>query len=136
MDATTRMRVDPSTRWKLRRFERVLNQHTGTLTKRFGASEADRMRREILAEYRPLIPQVPYVGGRRNRYTPALAMSAWALAIYRVLLSHGGSVQDAGEILHNYAQATYGRIPGPLRARMLSPRMVTYAEPEPTRMPL
>lgn len=121
MDATTRMRIDLSTPWKLRRFERVLNRHTDTLTKRFGAPEADAMRQEMLAEYRLIIPQVPYVGGRRNRYTPGLAASAWALAMYRVLLRHGGSVQDAGEVLHNYAKTSYERIPGPLRTRMLRP---------------
>jgi len=122
MDATVKMRIDLPTQRKLRRFKRFLNRHTDTLTMRFGASEADGMRREMLEEYRPIAPQVPYVGGRRNRYTPALALSAWALAMYRVLLRHGGSVQDAGEILHYYAKSSYERIPTLLRTRMLRPR--------------
>ncbi|HEY3546833.1 MAG TPA: L-2-amino-thiazoline-4-carboxylic acid hydrolase [Propionicimonas sp.] len=122
MNATTEMRMDLATQWKVRRFKKVLGRHTESLNSRFGASEADAIRREMLAEYGPIIPQVPYVGGRRNRYTPGLAMSAWALAIYRVLLRHGGTVQDAGEILHNYAKSTYQRIPRSLRARMLRPR--------------
>ena len=122
MDATPRMRIDLPTQWKVRRFKRFLSRHTDTLNTRFGESEATEMRREMLAAYRPIIPQVPYVGGRRNRYTPALAMSAWALAMYRVLLRHGGSVQDAGEILHNYAKSSYQRIPRPLRIWMLRPR--------------
>jgi len=122
MDAKTRMHIDPPTQWKVRRFKRFLSRHTHTLNTRFGEYEAAEMRREMLAEYRPIIPQVPYVGGRRNRYTPALAMSAWALAMYRVLLRHGGSVQDAGEILHNYVKSSYQRIPRPLRIRMLRPR--------------
>jgi hypothetical protein len=119
MDATVKVRIDLPNQRKLRRFKRFLNRHTDTLTMRFGASEADGMRREMLEEYRPIAPQVPYVGGRRNRYTPALALSAWALAMYRVLLRHGGSVQDAGEILHYYAKSSYERIPTLLRTRML-----------------
>lgn len=129
MDATTRMRIthpaqwtDLPTRWKVRRFKRFLSTRTDLLNTRYGTSEADAMRREMLAEYRPLIPQVPYVGGRRNRYTPALALSAQALATHRVLLRHGGSPQDTGEILHRYAQSSYQRIPRPLRGRMLRPR--------------
>lgn len=122
MNATIEMRKDLATQWKVRRFKKFLRRHTELLNSRFGGSEADAIRREMLAEYRPLIPQVPYVGGRRNRYTPGLAMSAWALAIYRVLLRHGGTVQDAGEILHNYAKSSYGRLPRPLRTRMLRPR--------------
>ena len=122
MNATTEMRMDLATQWKVRRFKKFLGRHTESLSSRFGASEADAIRREMLAEYGPIIPQVPYVGGRRNRYTPGLAMSAWALAMYRVLLRHGGTVQDAGEIIHGYAKSSYRRLPRPLRTRMLRPR--------------
>ena len=122
MDATTRVRTDLETRRKMRRFTKFLNRHTDTLTARYGSSASADMRHQMLQEYRPLIPQVPYVGGRRNRYTPSLALAAWALAIHRVLLRHGGSVGEAGEILHNYPVSRVHSIPAPLRARMLGPR--------------
>lgn len=122
MNATTELRTDLATQWKLRRFKRFLDRYTRSLDPRFGAAEAADIRREMLAEYRPIIAQVPYVGGRRNRYTPGLAMSGWALAMYRVFLRHGGSAQDAGEILHNYARSSYRRVPQPLRARVFGPR--------------
>ena len=80
------------------------------------------MRREMLDEYRSLIPQVPDVGGRRNRWSSGLTLSAWALAVYRVVLRRGGDAQDAGKVAYDYVRGMVGRVPGPLRARMLGPR--------------
>lgn len=115
-------RSDISTRWKVRRFERFLNRHTASLTDRFGASEVALMRPEMLDEYRSLIPQLPYVGGRRNRWSSNLAASAWALAVYRVVLRHGGDAQDVGRVAYDYAWGVVRRIPRPLRGPMLRPR--------------
>ena len=56
-------------RWKMRRFGRFLNSGTGSLAERFGASEAALKCREMREEYKSLIPRVPYVGGRRNRWS-------------------------------------------------------------------
>ena len=111
MTTTTTARTDLTTRWKVRRFQRLLDHHTDPLINRFGATEATAMRRAMLDEYRTLLPQVPYIGGRRNPLTPALAMSAWAVAIYRVVLRHGGDAQDAADVLHGYLQTMVGRIP-------------------------
>jgi hypothetical protein len=122
MNTVSRTRTGLGTRWKLHRFERLLNRYTDSLTERFGAAEADIMRREMLDEYRTVIPLVPYIGGRRNRLSSALALSAWALAVYRVVLRHGGAAQDAGEVLYHYARATVERLPGPLRHWLLGAR--------------
>lgn len=113
---------DIGTRWKMRRFERFLNRSTGSLTERFGASEVALMRQEMIDEYRSLIPKVPYVGGRRNRYSSSLTLSAAALAVYRAVLRHGGDAQDAGRVAYDYVRDMVGRVPRPLRARMLGPR--------------
>jgi plasmid stabilization system protein ParE len=119
MTITTATRTDLTTRWKVRRFQRLLNHHTDSLIDRFGAPAATAMRQEMLAEYRTLLPQVPDIGGRRNPLTPALATSAWAVAIYRVALRHGGDAQDAADVLHGYLQTMVGRIPRPLRFPVL-----------------
>jgi hypothetical protein len=119
MTTTTTARTDLATRWKVRRFQRILDHHTDSLTDRFGATETAGMREEMLAEYQTLLPQVPDIGGRRNPLTSALAMSASALAVYRVVLRHGGDAQDAGDVLHGYLQTMVGRIPRPLRFQVL-----------------
>jgi hypothetical protein len=103
-------------------FERFLNHHTDSLTRRFGVAEATVMRREMLEEYRTLIPQVPYIGGRRNPWNSNLAGAPMALAGYRVVLRHGGSAQDAGEMVVSYAHRMIERVPRRLRSQLLGPR--------------
>ena len=119
MSTATKPSTDLGTRWKMRRFERFLKRNTDYLTERFGAAEAEDMRVEMLSEYRELLPQVPDIGGRRNPLTPTLAGSAQAVALYRIVLRHGGEAQDAGEVLHRYLQTMVGRVPRPLRFRLL-----------------
>jgi hypothetical protein len=49
-------------------------------------------------------------------------MAAWALAVHRVVLRHGGTAQDAGEVPYRYARASVDRVPRPLRRRLLGAR--------------
>ncbi|MGB7961383.1 MAG: L-2-amino-thiazoline-4-carboxylic acid hydrolase [Propionicimonas sp.] len=96
----------------------LLNLHTYVLTQRFGAPTAAVMRREILQEYRALIPSLPDIGGRGNPESMAMVLAPWALALYRVVQRHGGSLEDAGEVIHYSVQKLYGRIPHRMRLAM------------------
>lgn len=98
----------------LREFDRFLRQD-GTLADRYGEDTAAVMREEMREEYRRLIPQVPYIGGKGNPLTKQLNQSAWALASYRVLLRHGNSLEDVGEVLHHLYRAEAERFPRLLR---------------------
>ena len=122
MNTMTQTRADLGTRWKVHSFERFLNHHTDSLTRRFGAAKAAVMRQEVLTEYRALIPQLPDIGGRRNPWNSNLAAATMGLAIYRVVLRHGGSAQDAGEVVLAYPPMMIERIPRRLRPRLLLPR--------------
>ena len=73
------------------------------------------MRREMLDEFRSLIPEIPYIGGRRNPYSEILRGVARGLAMHRVVLRHGGSVQDTGELMHRRNRAKTERIPRVIR---------------------
>ncbi len=97
------------------KFDRLLKRSGGALVDRFGEQTAAVMREEMLDEYRRLIPEVPYIGGRRNIHSDALALASRALATYRVVVRHGGSLEDAGELLHRMVKAEMERIPKVLR---------------------
>jgi hypothetical protein len=97
------------------KFDRFLTRSGGALVDRFGEETAVVMRGEMLDEYRRLIPEVPYIGGRRNIYSPYLVQAPWALATYRVVVRHGGSLEDAGELIHRMVRAQMERIPKVLR---------------------
>jgi len=97
------------------KFDRLLKRSGFALIDRFGEQAAAVMREEMLDEYRRLIPDVPYIGGRRNINSDSLALAPWALAAYRVVVRHGGNVEDAGEFLHRAVRAQMERIPKVLR---------------------
>ena len=93
------------------KFDRYLRRSGDVLSDRFGEETAAVMRAEMLDEYRRLIAGVPYIGGWRNSHSSNLSFSVWALAMYRVVVRHGGSVEDTGELLHRTAQAVAEKIP-------------------------
>jgi len=50
-----------------------------------GKEFTDKPADEALEEYEEPIPQIPYIGGRKNRLTGNLIGTAEVLAIYKVL---------------------------------------------------
>jgi hypothetical protein len=99
----------------VRSFERALERVGGPPADRFGEEAAAAMRREMADEYRRLIPQIPDIG-RWNGNNFALTGAARFLAGYRVILRHGGTVEDAGELIHRMTRAEFERIPPPVRS--------------------
>ena len=97
------------------KFDRLLKRSGSVLVDRFGEQTAAVMRREILDEYRRLIPEVPYIGGRRNINSDGLALASRAAAAYRVVVTHGGTLEDTGELLHRMLRGEFERIPKVLR---------------------
>ena len=122
MNTMTQTRADLETRWKVHRFERFLNHHTDSLTRRFGAAKAAVMRQEVLTEYLLYLPASLYRRTPQPGGTPISLPRRWGLAIYRVVLRHGGSAQDAGEVVLAYPPMMIERIPRRLRPRLLLPR--------------
>ena len=99
----------------LRRFDRFL-QRNDIFIQRYGEDEAAVMRREMGEEYSRLIPQVPYLGSRRENPLASQVFGAAAdLALYRVVLAHGGTLEDAGELIHHLTRAQWQRLPRALR---------------------
>lgn len=95
--------------------DRYLERSADALVGRFGEETAAVMRGEILDEYRRLIPDVPYIGGWRNSHSGNLTFTARALALHRVVVRHGGSVEDSGWLLRRMMETEMERIPRVVR---------------------
>jgi hypothetical protein len=85
---------------------------------RYGEALADTLVHESLAEFEPLIPELPYVGGKRNPLTGNLVSSAGALAVYRVMQQHGKPIEEAGELLYRLMETWIRRYPQLVRHLM------------------
>lgn len=110
-------------RREVRRFARTF-QRGDALVEWYGEDEAAVMRAEMLEEFRRLLPEVPYIGGRRNMFSGFLSGAAQGLAMYRVIVQHGGSLEDTGELMHHRFQARAMRAPRLIRHRIIKPLMV------------
>lgn len=100
------------------KFDRTLRRSDGFVADWFGEEEAAATRQEVLDEYRRLIPEVPYIGGRRNMYSRTLMGTPQPLALHRVVVRHGGTVSDTGEFLHRWMRERLERVPRVLRHLM------------------
>ena len=95
---------DEQERRDVRRFARTF-QRGDALVEWYGEDEAAVMRAEMLQEFRRLLPEVPDIGGRRNMFSGFLSGAAQGLAMYRVIVQHGGSLEDTGELMHRRFRA-------------------------------
>jgi hypothetical protein len=108
-------RTDRRNENSVAKFNEVMQRSGGPLVDRFGEEAAAVMRTEMLDEYRRVIPEVPYIGGRRNIYSGDLEASAWFLAVYRVVVRHGGGLDTTGELIHQMVRLEIGRMPQAIR---------------------
>lgn len=100
---------DRRARRQVRGFDRFVPQ--SPLVDRFGAGTADALRQEMHQDYLRLVPGVPHIGKGGTSDSRFLSYAPMALAVYRVMLRHGGSVEDAGHVLHECGRAMYQRVP-------------------------
>lgn len=120
----------------IRKLVKVIARVQPELVAKYGKESADEIHRQILVEFERLLPEIPYVGGRKNKLTVFIIQSAWALAFYRALQQHGGSVEDAGKLLQQAAEAMFTARPqfllhlyGKIRfSKWRYPTMVAAAE--------
>jgi hypothetical protein len=72
------------------------------------------MIKEARQEYESLIPQLPYIGGKQP-FTQFIISTGWYLAMYRVLKTHGKTVEETGRMIYEVTDAYLNSYPGFLR---------------------
>ena len=93
-------------------FDRTAQLLSDYLTTRYGEREAAALVRDARARYAEILPQVPWVEGRR---APALnvflGMTAQELAVYQAVAARGGDAAEAWEICHKAIRLRTARVP-------------------------
>ena len=95
----------------LREFDKTISRIQPLLQSRFGEQQADSFVREARQEYALLIPQLPYLGDKQP-FTQFIISTGWFLAMYRVLQQHGGTVEEAGQLVYDASLAYLQAVPG------------------------
>lgn len=73
---------------------------------RFG-QDAETLLAHTWREYQALLPELPYMGGEENFNTENLDMAGYCLAMYRVLRARGQTLEQAGRIIYETAEAIF-----------------------------
>ena len=94
----------------LKGFDRSVSSVKQVLIARYGEEEANTLMRESRQKYKDLIPQIPYIG-KRNPLLIFLLPASRYLAIYRTFQEHGRTVEEAGRLVYEIAEAQFEAIP-------------------------
>jgi hypothetical protein len=71
------------------------------------ASSIDRFVKEWSEEYEKLIPQIPYIGGKKNDMTRNLIYCTFWLAMYKKLKQRGMETREIGKIIYEMMEAYF-----------------------------
>ena len=77
----------------------------------FDDATLDEVIDETKEVFESLIPQIPYVGGRKNRFSDILPKSAMSLALYKVLKARGMPLEEIGRLNYEIAEQYSKHVP-------------------------
>lgn len=84
----------------LREFRAMFKGTRQALSRHFDDQKIAALEAESLAEYNDLLPDLPYIGGRKNEGTINIIMGAIVLAIIRPLEKEELTQREIGEIIY------------------------------------
>jgi hypothetical protein len=82
----------------LRGFDRLSRRLNPLLAERYGAEFADETLADARREFERLIPDLPYIGGRRNVFSPIMVVTGWMIALHRAMALRGRSADEVARI--------------------------------------
>ena len=101
-------------RRSLRAFDRFARRAKPKLSARYGAEFADGVLAEARVELDTLIPELPYIGGLRNAFTPVVVVNGWAIALHRAMKARGKVAAETVRICAEVSDEFVASVPGVL----------------------
>lgn len=84
----------------MKSFTKELETARELFTKKFSEAKVDEIFSKVKSEYENLIPEIPYIGGIKNRSTDIIVEAVSYLAMFRVLEKEGFTLRDIGEFFY------------------------------------
>jgi hypothetical protein len=95
----------------MRTFNWVLRRLRSSFAAEFGEHLADEITNQSGAEFQKILPQIPYIGGLQNPFTPILYVSGGMLAISRVMKANGKTAEEMFVVFHKAIDRLYRFLP-------------------------
>ena len=78
----------------LKAFDRFAARDSRKLEARYGKEFADETLGHARVELERLWPEIPYIGGLRNAFTPVMIVNGWGIALHRAMAARGKTAAD------------------------------------------
>ncbi len=92
-------------------FDWVMKRLKSYFTAEYGDALTDEIIGKSRTEFKAIIPELPFVGGRENLFTPIVIAAGGMLAISRGMKVHGKASQEMFVIFHKAIDRSYSRFP-------------------------
>jgi hypothetical protein len=92
-------------------FERACDWVMAPLVKRYGKELTQVIVHHARQEYETLIPQIPFIGGKKNRWTADLIESVQVLALFRAMQAYDKTPSETAELLYEGMQIRLAKYP-------------------------
>ena len=86
----------------MEQFDKFLRITKDILVKKYSDFKAEELINQMRDEYERIIPEIPYIGGKKNLYTSMLVEGVATLPIILILEKEGLSYREIGEIIYNF----------------------------------
>jgi hypothetical protein len=96
----------------LRGFDRLARRLRPKLEHRYGGDFATDVLADARRELDLVIPRIPYIGGRRNAFTPVMVVNGWMLALHRAMKARGKSAEDVVRVCAEVSDDFFRSFPG------------------------
>ena len=83
-------------------FDKSLHVSKEILLERFNELEIEGIFNKMRKEYDKIIPEIPYIGGRKNSFTSMLVDGVAMLAFFRILEKMGMTYREIGEFCYEF----------------------------------
>lgn len=95
----------------MRSFERATKWVMSPLVKCYGKDLSMAIVQRACQEYEIILPQIPFIGGKKNRWTTDLLESAQILALLRAMQGYGITLGETVKVLHEGMQIRLASYP-------------------------
>ena len=95
----------------LRDFHKFMRSALAVLSDIFGDDSSGEIQNLAQVRFEEIIPEIPYIGGKKNQFSEELEMSAMSLALYFVLKEKGLTTDEIGKINYDIFEAIYNKTP-------------------------
>ncbi|MFW9913719.1 MAG: L-2-amino-thiazoline-4-carboxylic acid hydrolase [Candidatus Thorarchaeota archaeon] len=95
----------------LKDFEKFTRIALPVLSDRFGDGESGRILKLTRDRFEGIIPDIPYIGGKKNQFSEELETGAMTLALYFVLKEQGLTTEQIGKLNYDIFEAIYSKTP-------------------------